>query len=99
MDFRYFFLMYSTDQYRLRNEERVGLSANGQVIKNEDVSAVRDQRRFSPFTLVAEIARYLNRSCLEIERILRSSAEGMDAIVTQVNEFNEILYDWVPPVS
>ncbi len=85
------------DQYRLHHEERVGLSASGQVIKNEDVSAVRSQRIFSSFMLVAEIARYLNRSCLEIEQILRRSAEGIDAIVAQVNEFNEILYDWIIP--
>ncbi len=87
----------STDTYRLLHEEREGLTANGRIIKTEDISLTRKRRTFSPLTLVAEVARYLNRSCLEIEQILASTTEGIAAIVARVNEFNEILYDWVIP--
>ena len=60
-------------------------------------SDAHKQRIFSPLTLVAEVARYLNRSCLEIEQILANTVDGLEAIVAHVNEFNEILYDWVIP--
>ena len=59
-----------TEQYRMLHEERVGLSANARTVKREDISDARKRRPFSPLTLVAEVARYLNRPCLEIEQIL-----------------------------
>jgi len=86
-----------TVRYRLLHTEREGLSANSRSIKTEDISEARERRKFSPLTLVAEVARYLNRSCLEIEQIMDSTIEGIDAIVSRVNEFNELLYDWVIP--
>ncbi len=86
-----------TEHYRLLHMEREGLSTNSRLIKTEDISAARERRRFSPLTLVAEVARYLNRPCIEIEQILASSVEGSDTIVTRINEFNELLYDWVIP--
>ena len=48
-------------------------------------------------TLVAEIARYLNKSPLEIETLLDATAERIEGILTAVNKFNELLYDWVIP--
>jgi type III restriction enzyme len=87
----------STEQYRILHEEREGLSANGRTIKIEDISGKRKRRIFSGFTLVAEIARYLNRPCLEIERILANSVDSLETILARVNEFNEILYDHVIP--
>jgi len=86
-----------TDRYRMLHEVREGLSARGRVVKLEDISKARKQRIFSAFTLVADIARYLNRSCLDIEQILTSAVDGIDASVACVNEFNELLYDWVIP--
>ena len=50
-------------------------------------------------TLSAEIARYLNRSPLEIEDILTNTQEGMDEILRNVNEFNQLLYDEIIPSS
>jgi type III restriction enzyme len=85
------------DRYRLLHVEREGLSANSRAIKTEDISEARERRKFSPLTLVAEVARYLNRPCIEIEQILASTVEGIDVIVSRVNEFNELLYDWVIP--
>ncbi|MFN7299601.1 MAG: hypothetical protein ACK5VA_22350, partial [Pseudanabaena sp.] len=34
---------------------------------------------------------------LIIEDILENTQEGIEAIVFAVNEFNEVLYDWVIP--
>ncbi len=78
------------------HEVREGFSTHTPS-KTEDISAARERRTYSPLTLVAEVARYLNRSCIEIEEILTSSVDGMDTIVARVNEFNELLYDRIIP--
>ena len=74
-----------------------GLAAYKQAIKVEDLSHLRERRTFSALTLVAEIARYLNQPCLEVEALLACAHEGMATLLTRVNEFNELLYDWVIP--
>ncbi len=86
-----------TDQYRLIHTEREGLTASSRTIKTEDISHRREKRQFSGLTLVAEISRYLHLSCLEIEDLLAMSAESIEAILVEVNEFNELLYDWIIP--
>jgi hypothetical protein len=57
----------------------------------------REKKRYSPLTMVAEIARYLNRSPLEVEHILASTKEGIGELVAAANEFNELLYDKIIP--
>jgi hypothetical protein len=86
-----------TDRYRLMHTEHEGLKANGRIIKKEDISFIRVQQNYREIALIAEIARYLNLPCLEIEDLLARSAEGTAAILARVNEFNELLYDWVVP--
>jgi type III restriction enzyme len=86
-----------TEQYRLMHRETEGLTDRGRRIREEDLTAQREKREFTAITLVAEIARYLNKSPLEIEKILESTAEKITGILAAVNEFNELLYDWVIP--
>jgi len=87
------------DRYRIMHIQQDGLplASNKNKIKAKDITEVREKRQFSPLTLIAEISRYLNKSPLTIEEILESTQEGIDAIVNAVNEFNEVLYDWVIP--
>ena len=85
-----------TGNYRLLYEKREGLSSS-QPILTEDITEYKEKREFSQLTLVAEIARYLNRSPLEIEDILTNTEEGMAEILRRVNESNELLYDWIIP--
>ena len=85
-----------TDKYRLMHRQRAGLSASDEE-HVEDLTASKERRDFSQLTLCAEIARYLNRSPLEIEDILTNTREGTDEILRRVNEFNELLYDWIIP--
>ena len=87
----------TTEGYRLIHSEREGLAAYKQAIKVEDLSHLRERRDFSELTLVAEIARYLNKPCLEIEELLGCTNEGIEMLLARVNEFNELLYDWVIP--
>ncbi len=85
-----------TEKYRLVHRQRAGLAASNEE-QVEDLTEFRERRDFSQLTLCAEIARYLNRSPLEIEDILTNTQEGMDKILRSVNEFNELLYDWIIP--
>ena len=85
-----------TEKYHLLYERREGLASSQSVLR-EDVTKYKERRDFSQLTLCAEIARYLNRSPLEIEDILTNTEEGMAEILRSVNEFNELLYDWIIP--
>jgi hypothetical protein len=84
------------EPYKLIHTQQEGLG-NRQRHHVKDLSYIRQQRRFSRMTLVAEIAKYLNRPCLDIEAILDQTKEGISGILAAVNEFNELLYDWVIP--
>jgi hypothetical protein len=92
---------WNPEPYRLTHTERKGLTteeaAKAKKVKTEDLTHLREKRVFSALTLSAEIARYLNRSPVEIEQILRSSKDGMEKLLEKVNEFNEYLYDEIIP--
>jgi hypothetical protein len=47
--------------------------------------------------IASEVARYLNRSPLEMEMLLASSKQGLAATVDAVNTYNELLYDLIIP--
>ena len=85
-----------TEKYRIERKEYEALHSS-QPALTEDMTEYKERRDFSQLTLCAEIARYLNRSPLEIEDILTNTHEGMDEILRNVNEFNELLYDWIIP--
>ena len=99
VDFKFSEVDY--DRYRLLHIQQEGLKTrhSERVKKQEvDISEQKQRRQFSVLTLTAEIARYLNRSPLEIEGILHASRNGIEEILDKVNEFNELLYDWVIPL-
>ena len=88
---------WDTKQYRIfHTEEKITFKTSRQ--RTSDISIIKKQREWSAYTLVAEIARYLFASPLKIEKILRDSYEGLDALVIKVNQFNELLYDKVIPI-
>ena len=90
-----------TEQYKLLHYQQDGLSAADAAKKAqgaaEDLSHLREKRLFSEMTLVAEISRYLNKPCLAIQDILASTEEGTAKILEYVNNYNELLYDWIIP--
>ena len=65
--------------------------------KETNIDEVKEQRRYSELSLVAEISRYMNIQCLKIERILKESKDGIQTIVAAVNRHNEILEDVIVP--
>ncbi len=85
-----------TDQYRIIHKEYDGMDLS-KVKSKEDLSYVREQREFSELTLVAEVARYLNKPATFIRKVLASTKDGIPAILKTINEFNEVLFDHVIP--
>lgn len=71
---------------------RLGLSE-----KETNIDSMKEQDRFSEFSLTAEISRYMNVSCLIINKILQESVDGSGNIVEAVNRHNEILEDVIIP--
>lgn len=71
---------------------RLGLSE-----KKTNIDSMKEQERFSEFSLTAEISRYMNISCLTVAKILRESVDGSNYIVEAVNRHNEILEDVIIP--
>ena len=87
--------------YILIHTEQNALPQRGKrlssAVREEDITHLKTRRAWTSYTLVAEIARYLNESPLKIETLLRDSEEGLDVLLAKVNEFNELLYDKVIP--
>ena len=89
---------WDVEQYRvIHTEQKMEQGRHNSLEKKEDLTKQRTRRSWTAFTLVAEIARYLCISPLRIEKLLRESEEGMDALLAKVNEYNELLYDKVIP--
>jgi len=84
------------ERYRVihRTYKSIDLS---QTPYKEDVSYIRDQRRFSEMAVVADVARYLNKPPIFIRDVFRSTVDGIEAVLKAVNEFNELLYDHIVP--
>ena len=85
------------EKYNLRKTTIVGLNLDEKNTDVKDINDIKDKREFSKITLVAEISRYLNYSCIKLQKILENSIDGIDSIVSKVNEYNEILYDEIIP--
>ena len=89
------------EKYRLIETQQDGLTAadaaHASGSRTFDLTSRREKRVFSPLSLVAEVSRYLNRSPLEIEKLLDATKEGTDKLVAIINEFNELLYDEIIP--
>ena len=58
---------------------------------------MKDHDKYSEFSLTAEIARYMNISCLTIAKILRESVDTPNTFVEAVNRHNEVLEDIIIP--
>lgn len=86
-----------TDHYRLLRTQRENLEGSKPSDVVSDLTDQRDKLSYSRLMLIAEIARYLNRSPLEVEAILASTKQGIDETLAAVNAFNELLYDHIIP--
>ncbi|MFT8927809.1 MAG: TnsA endonuclease N-terminal domain-containing protein [Sporolactobacillus sp.] len=53
---------------------------------------------YSELTLVAEIARYLNFSPLEVQKIIKESEDGMEQVLLWANSFKQVVYEILIPM-
>lgn len=84
------------EKYQAIEYNKTGISKD-RTIKEKNVDKYKISTKYTAYTLIAEIARYLNISCILIEKILKESADGIDLIVEKVNQYNEILTDIIIP--
>lgn len=85
------------ERYRITRTTQEGLTPGMRGVRTEDITHTRVRRSYSFLTLVAEIARYLNLSPLEVEGLLERTTTGPEEVLVAVNGFNELLHDWVIP--
>ena len=81
-------------RYESSRITKLGLDDMHKEIKEAFLS--EDNRPYSNYSLVFEIARYLNLDPFTIERILDSTGKA-DEIVELVSKYNEVLYDKLIP--
>ncbi len=74
--------------------ENLGKAAGKAIDVTKDV---RHKIVFTELMLIAEISRYLNESPLIIENIIRKAVPAVGIVLDKVNEYNDLLYDWVIP--
>ena len=82
---------YESKMYE-KGSIRLELSTKETVLED-----VKEQMQYSRFSIVGEISRYMNLSCVLINRILTESIDGFDELVNAVNRHNEILDDIIIP--
>lgn len=87
-------------KYMSIRTDRVSLLAKGYETVSE-LESSSTNRKFSLYTMVAEIARYFNNAevpCSVIKFILEDSKDGTSKILEMVNRYNDILYDVIIPI-
>lgn len=87
---------YDYSKYQSTIYEKRGI-ANDTTVKQRNADEIREQTEYSKFTLVGELARYLNISCLKLESLLTSSKDGIELILEKANLYNDIIYDILVP--
>ena len=85
------------EKYKITISHRDLFDSTEILGREHDITQLKEKRKFSALTLVAEISRYLNLSPLLIRDILASSTEGLVKLTAAVNEYNELLYDEIIP--
>ena len=85
------------EKYKIKVSRRSIDDLSKVIGGKHDITDIKEQRQFSEFTLVGEIARYLNMKPLELKAIMFTLTESLESICKRVNEHNELLYDEVIP--
>jgi type III restriction enzyme len=87
----------NTSQYKIIGTHRSINDISKKISEEKDYSEFKSRREFSSLTLIAEISRYLNLKPTKVKEVLNNTKQGINEIIVRINEFNELLYDWVIP--
>ncbi len=91
-------LAFGLDSVDLSLYEPVVTLTKGLEMRTAEAEKVyRLQRCYNSYSLVEEAARFTGLPCLEVERILRQSDDGIDSVLDYVNRENALLHDVVIP--
>lgn len=71
--------------------------AYDKTVKEENADHLRENTKYSVFSLAAEISRYLNISPILASRIINESVDGAETVIEYINKYNDILYDVIIP--
>lgn len=85
------------EKYRIKSSQRSIYDLSKVIGSKEDITDIKEQRKFSAFTMIAEIARYLNMPPLKLKAIMQTLTESIEKVCERVNKYNELLYDEVIP--
>jgi hypothetical protein len=85
------------DKYVEKVSTKIGM--HEKLSSNEVEVKLQKQLVFSKIMIISEIARYLNVSCVKIQTLLEESADGLDKIISYVNKYNQILFDFLIPFT
>ncbi|NLR68538.1 DEAD/DEAH box helicase family protein [Chitinophaga varians] len=88
---------FDTEKYKIFRSQRNITDLSKKIGQEVDFSHIKDKRQYSEIMLIAEISRYLNESPIRIRELLVDSVDGLDQVIAKVNEFNEVLHDWIIP--
>lgn len=84
------------DKYRIVVGVQRSISSTNRIAA--DVTEEYKRReKYTTLTLVAELARYMNKSPLMVQDVLERSKEGLPELVELVNTYNEVVYDVLVP--
>ena len=67
------------------------------TVKEESADKYVERTEYSLFTLVGELSRYMNISCVKLQALLEEAKDGIELILEKVNLYNDIVYDILVP--
>lgn len=83
------------EKYKAYVYEKNSLT-DDRTVKKHEVD-LKDNVQYTLYTLTGEIARYLNISCVLVNKILRECKDGADKVIDIVCSYNEVIYDVIIP--
>jgi type III restriction enzyme len=91
-------LSFGLEEVDLGQYEPVVTVTEGlEMLTRETQEVYRVRRRYTPYSLVEEAARFTGLPCLEVERILRESDAGLEGVLDYINRENALLHDVIIP--
>lgn len=82
------------EKYKSRIYESTDLTGK-QTVKQREIKI--EQQPYSLYELVFEISRYLNMDPLKIEKLIKECTDGVDTVLSLVNEYNAIIHEELIP--
>ncbi len=67
------------------------------TIRQQNADHLRKNNNYSLYSLVGEVACYLNQSPLLVSKLISEAADGKYVVLDAVNKYNEIIYDVIVP--